>query len=83
MRSFGLKTEEVTGDWRKLRYEKLHNVYSFFNIVTVVKWRRTDDRRMSKINLQSVLVAEPEGTTLVCRPSIYGRIILKLILSSV
>ena len=24
----GSKTEEVTGDWRKLHYEELHDLYS-------------------------------------------------------
>jgi hypothetical protein len=28
MRIFGPKREEVTGDWRKLHNEELHNLYS-------------------------------------------------------
>jgi hypothetical protein len=27
-RIFGLKCDETVGDWRKLREEKLHNMYS-------------------------------------------------------
>jgi hypothetical protein len=34
------KREEITGDWRKLHNEKLHDLYSLLNIITVVKSRR-------------------------------------------
>jgi hypothetical protein len=30
---FGLKREEVTGNWRKLYNEKLHHLYSMPNIM--------------------------------------------------
>jgi hypothetical protein len=30
----------VTGDWRKLHNEELHNLYSSPNIVTMIKSRR-------------------------------------------
>jgi hypothetical protein len=36
-RIFGPKRDEVTGDWRKLRIEELHNLYSSPNIVSVIK----------------------------------------------
>jgi hypothetical protein len=32
-RIFGLKIEEVTGGWRKLHNEELHNFYSALNII--------------------------------------------------
>jgi hypothetical protein len=32
--------DEVTGEWRKLNNEELHNVYSSTNIVRVIKARR-------------------------------------------
>jgi hypothetical protein len=32
--------DEATGGWRKLHNEKLHNLYSAPNIVTVIKIRR-------------------------------------------
>jgi hypothetical protein len=32
-RIFGPKGDEMTGDWRILRNEELHNMYSSFNIV--------------------------------------------------
>jgi hypothetical protein len=32
-RIFGPKRDEVTGDWRKLHNEELHNLYSLPNII--------------------------------------------------
>jgi hypothetical protein len=32
--------DEVTGDWRKLHYEELHNLYSSPNIIRMIKSRR-------------------------------------------
>jgi hypothetical protein len=34
---FGPKWEIVTGGWRKLLYEELHNLYSLANIIWVIK----------------------------------------------
>ena len=39
-RIFGPKTDEVTGEWRKLHNEELSELYSLPNIVRVVKSRR-------------------------------------------
>jgi hypothetical protein len=39
-RVFGPKRDEVTGEWRKLPNEELHDLYSLPNIVWVVKSRR-------------------------------------------
>jgi hypothetical protein len=39
-RIFGPKTDEVTGDWRKLHNEELHNLYSLPNIIIMIKSRR-------------------------------------------
>jgi hypothetical protein len=39
-RVFGLKREEVVGDWRRLHNEELHNLYASPNIITVVKSKR-------------------------------------------
>jgi hypothetical protein len=36
-RIFGPKRDEVTGEWRKLHNEELHNQYCSPNIVRVVK----------------------------------------------
>jgi hypothetical protein len=37
---FGLKRDEVTGDWRKLHNEELHNLYFSPNVIRVIKSRR-------------------------------------------
>jgi hypothetical protein len=39
-RIFGPKRGEVTGDWRKLHSEELHNLYSSPNIIIMIKSRR-------------------------------------------
>jgi hypothetical protein len=39
-RIFGLKIDEVTGDWRKLHNEELHKLYSSSNIIRMTKSRR-------------------------------------------
>jgi hypothetical protein len=39
-RIFGPKRNEVTGDWRKLHNEELHNFYSSPNIIRMIKSRR-------------------------------------------
>jgi hypothetical protein len=35
-----IRREEVAGDWRRLHYEELHNLYTSQNIVRVIKSRR-------------------------------------------
>jgi hypothetical protein len=39
-RIFGPKRDEVTGDWRKLHNEELHNLYNLPNIIRIIKSRR-------------------------------------------
>jgi hypothetical protein len=39
-RIFGPKRDEVTGDWRKLHNEELHNLYSPPDIIRQVRSRR-------------------------------------------
>ena len=39
-RIFGLKREEVTGEWRKLHSEELNDLYCSLNIIRVFKSRR-------------------------------------------
>jgi hypothetical protein len=34
---FGPKRDEVTGDWRKLHNEDVHNLYSSRNIIGMIK----------------------------------------------
>jgi hypothetical protein len=72
-RVFGPKTDEVTGEWRKLHNEELNDLYSLHNIVRVVKSRRMrwaghvarlrEDRVVHR-----VLVGKPEGKRPLGRP---------------
>jgi hypothetical protein len=39
-RIFGPKKDEVTGQWRKLHNEELHDLYSSPNIIRQIKTRR-------------------------------------------
>jgi hypothetical protein len=43
-RIFGPKRDEVTGGWRKLHNEELHNLYSSPCIIRVVKWESQKER---------------------------------------
>jgi hypothetical protein len=72
-RIFGPKRDEVTGEWRKLHNEELHNLYSYPDIIRQVKSRRMwwaghvarmgEERKVSK-----VLVGKPEGKRPLGRP---------------
>jgi hypothetical protein len=72
-RIFGPKRDEVTGEWRKLHNEELHNLYSSPDIIRQVKSRRMmwaghmarmgEERKVYK-----VLVGKPEGKRPVGRP---------------
>jgi hypothetical protein len=39
-RIFGPKMDEVTGEWRKLHNEDVHNLYSLPSIIRIIKSRR-------------------------------------------
>jgi hypothetical protein len=39
-RIFGLKRDEITGEWRRFRKEELNDLYSSTNIIRVIKSRR-------------------------------------------
>ena len=39
-RIFGPRSDEVTGDWRRLHNEELNDLYCSPNIVRMIKWRR-------------------------------------------
>jgi hypothetical protein len=58
--------EGITGDWRKLHSEELHNLYSSQNIIRVIKSRRMrlvgHDPYMRELrNAYKTLVGSPEG----------------------
>ena len=40
LRIFGPKRDEVTGGWRKIHSEELHNWYSSPSIIRIIKLRR-------------------------------------------
>jgi hypothetical protein len=44
-RIFGAKRDEVTGGWRKLHNEELHNLYSSPSIIRMINSMRTRDTR--------------------------------------
>jgi hypothetical protein len=72
-RIFGPKRDEVTGEWRKLHNEELHDLYSSPDIIRQVKsirmrWvghvaRMGEERKEDK-----VLVGNPEGKRPLGRP---------------
>jgi hypothetical protein len=62
-RIFGPKRDEVTGDWRKLHNEELHNLYSSPNIIRIIKSRMGE-----KSNAYRILVGKPEGKRPLGRP---------------
>jgi hypothetical protein len=83
-RIFGPKRDEVTGGWRKLHNEELHNMYSFPRIIGIIKsrmmrWAGHVARMGEKRNAYRILVGKPEGKRLL-RPNVNGWIILKWIL---
>jgi hypothetical protein len=66
LRIFGPRRDEVTGDWRKLHNEKLHNFYSSPNIIRMIKSRRIKwaghiARMGQKRNAYRILVGNPIG----------------------
>jgi hypothetical protein len=65
-RIFGPKRDEVTGDWRKLHNEELHNLYSSTNIIRQIKsmrmrWAGHVARIGEKRKVYKVLAVRPEG----------------------
>jgi hypothetical protein len=65
-RIFGPKRDEVTGEWRKLHNEELHDLYSSPSIIKIMKSRRIRwavhvARMGEKRNAYRLLVGKPEG----------------------
>jgi hypothetical protein len=72
-RIFGPKRDEVTGQWRKLHNEELHNLYSSAAIIRQVKSRRMRwaghvARMGEEKKVYKVLVGKPEGKRPLGRP---------------
>jgi hypothetical protein len=63
----------VTGGWRKLHNEELHNLYSSPSIIRIIKPRRMGwaghvARMAEKRNVYTLLVGKPEGKKPLGRP---------------
>jgi hypothetical protein len=72
-RIFGPKRDKVTGGWRKLHNEELHDLYSLPNIVRVIKARRMrwagHVAHMGEVrSAYNILVGRPEGRRPLGRP---------------
>jgi hypothetical protein len=72
-RIFGPKRDEVTGGWRKLHNENLHNFFSSPSIIRMIKsmrmrWARHVARMGKKRNAYRILVGKPEGKRPLGRP---------------
>jgi hypothetical protein len=72
-RIFGLKRGEVTGEWRKLHNEELHDLYSSSSTITMMKSRRMwwaghVARMGERRKAYRLLVGQPEGKRPLGRP---------------
>jgi hypothetical protein len=72
-RIFGPNRDEMTGEWRKLHNEELHNLYSSPDNIRQVKSRRMRwaghvARMGEESKVYMVLVGKPEGKTPLGRP---------------
>jgi hypothetical protein len=72
-RIFGRKRDEVTGEWRKLHNEELHDLYSLQSIIRIIKartvrWAGHTARMGEKRNTYRLLVGKPEGRRPLGRP---------------
>jgi hypothetical protein len=72
-RIFGPRRDEVTGEWRKLHNQELHDVYCAPTILRVIKSRRMRwagyvARMGERRGVYRALVAKPEGKGPLGRP---------------
>jgi hypothetical protein len=72
-RIFGPQRDDVTGEWRKLHNEELHNLYSSPDIIRQIKSRRMRwaghvARMGEERKVYDVLVGKPERKRPLGRP---------------
>jgi hypothetical protein len=72
-RIFGPKRDEVTGEWRQLHNEEVHDLFSSPNIIRIIKskrlrWAENVARMEEKKNAYGLLVGKPEGKRLLGKP---------------
>jgi hypothetical protein len=70
---FGPKKDGMTGGWRKLHNEELHNLYSSPSIIRIIKTRKMRyvehvAGMEEKRNVYRLLVGRPEGKRPLGRP---------------
>ena len=80
-RIFGLKRDEVTGEWRKLHNEELNDLYCSQNNIPVIKPRRTRwamhvARIGERTGAYRTLVGKSDGRDHLKDSRVDGRIIL-------
>jgi hypothetical protein len=66
-----LRREDVTGGWRKLHAEELHNLYCSPSIIRTIRWRRYAGNvaRVGRRGMNAyVLVGKPERKRPLGRP---------------
>jgi hypothetical protein len=72
-RIFGPKRNDVTGGWRKLHNDELHNLYSSASLIKTIKSRRMRWTGLvegigAKRNTYRLLAGKPEGKRPLGRP---------------
>jgi hypothetical protein len=73
MSIFQPKRDEVMGEWRRLRNEELHDLYSLSSIIRIIKsrrvrWARHVAQMGEKRKAYRLLVEKPEGKRPLGRP---------------
>jgi hypothetical protein len=75
---FGLKRDEVTGGWRELHNEQLHNLHISLNITRMIKSRRM--RRAGHVACTKFWLESLKGRDHLEDLVTDGRVVLKWIL---